>query len=88
MYVKYSSNNSGGGWWLTDKHWQDLEQAGWEVAWVKDQPKSHFGSLDKDGRWLGALAREATRRGLRLREAADEWERITGLSATSPGCPC
>lgn len=33
MKVEYSSNNSGGGWWLTDKHWQKLEKAGWEVEW-------------------------------------------------------
>lgn len=31
--VEYSSNNSGGHWWLTDQNWQDLEKAGWYVIW-------------------------------------------------------
>jgi hypothetical protein len=33
MKVEYSSNNSGGSWWLKDKHWKDLEKAGWHVLW-------------------------------------------------------
>lgn len=33
MKVEYSSNNSGGGWWLKDEHWRALEDAGWEVEW-------------------------------------------------------
>lgn len=85
MRVEYNSNNSGGRWWLTDDHWQKLEAAGWKVKWFSNdssRPRS------ADGRWLGALASEATREGLSLRDAADEWERVTGLSATAPGCPC
>ena len=63
MMVEYSSNNSGGGWWLKDKDWFALEKAGWTVAWIKDEKplkmggKTYtFGMGDKDGRWLGALA--------------------------------
>lgn len=33
MRVEYSSNNSGGYWWLKDEHWLALEAAGWEVSW-------------------------------------------------------
>ena len=33
MRVEYSSNNSGGGWWLRDEDWKALEDAGWEVEW-------------------------------------------------------
>lgn len=29
--LKYSSNNSGGSWWLTDQNWKDLEASGWVV---------------------------------------------------------
>jgi len=32
-YVEYSSNNSGGHWWLTDKNWRALEAAGWKILW-------------------------------------------------------
>lgn len=31
--VTYSSNNSGGGWWLKDEDWLKLERAGWTVLW-------------------------------------------------------
>lgn len=31
--VEYSSNNSGGHWWLTTEQWINLEKAGWEVIW-------------------------------------------------------
>lgn len=87
MYVEYSSNNSGGSWWLSDEDWLALEAAGWEVAWCRNRNGEFFKPGD-DGRWLGALATSATRKGLPLREAADEWERITGQSATDAGCPC
>lgn len=33
MKITYSSNNSGGGWWLKDKDWIALEKAGWHVFW-------------------------------------------------------
>jgi hypothetical protein len=85
MHVEYSSNNSGGSWWLDDKDWQALESAGWEVQWVKDDPSRLFANGD---RFLGALATNAIRRDLGLREAVAEWERITGQDATDEGCPC
>jgi hypothetical protein len=54
---------------------------------------SRFGSWAKvdehgDYRYMGALARAAYRTDLGLREAAEEWEKVTGLSSTDPGCPC
>ena len=82
MKVEYSSNNSGGHWWLEDKDWQALEGAGWNVNWVKD---SEFHTGD---RWLGAFADSASRTGLSLLDAVDEWERVTGKSSTDAGCPC
>jgi len=33
MKVEYSSNNSGGAWWLKDEDWKALEAAGWKVVW-------------------------------------------------------
>jgi len=33
MKVEYSSNNSGGHWWLSDKDWINLESNGWDVIW-------------------------------------------------------
>lgn len=117
MFVTYSSNNSGGSWWLSDEQWFALEKAGWKVHWhslsnvygkngewvldddgtPKLSPISEvkgsrpvFTQKDKDGnyRFLGALANYAYRSGLGMREAAEEWERITGSDATAAGCPC
>lgn len=87
MKVEYSSNNSGGDWWLTDQNWRDLEAAGWKVDW-KANEKDWFGKPYEDGRWLGALATRATREGLRLRVAVAEWEDVTGLRAADAGCSC
>lgn len=35
MIVEYSSNNSGGDWWLSDDDWKNLESAGWKVKWIR-----------------------------------------------------
>lgn len=55
-----------------------------------DQIPSKYSWLNlKPGeRWLGALAREAYRPDLGLREAVNEWEAVTGMSSTDAGCPC
>lgn len=81
--VEYSSNNSGGSWWLSDDDWLALERAGWEVEWRRGTK-----TADSSGRWLGALATVAKRRGLTLDAAIQEWESVTGACATDGGCPC
>lgn len=37
----YSSNNSGGSWWLTDESWAALEDAGWVVHWQHPHEQAH-----------------------------------------------
>lgn len=86
MYVEYRSNNSGGVWWLNDDNWRALEAAGWEVRWVAEESGPMSGG--KYARYMGALARAATRRGLSLQDAVSEWESIVGMSSTDAGCPC
>lgn len=88
MRVEYISNNSGGDWWLKDEDWKALESAGWKVDWIANQEGMAFCQPDKEGRWLGALAKRAVREGLNLREAAREWELVTGARATDAGCAC
>ena len=83
MYVEYSSNNSGGSWWLTDQNWLDLETAGWKVRWVKDD--EHYKG---DERFLGALAMYAEKHGATIGEAIAEWETVTGENSASLGCEC
>ena len=45
--VEYSSNNSGGSWWLKDEDWKKLEDEGWKVRWGQPafcNSKFNFGS--------------------------------------------
>lgn len=87
MYVEYSSNNSGGTWWLTDNDWRALANAGWEVEWYEDQ-KDYNGKDYPEGRFLDALASHAKREGLSLGDAIEEWERVTGQDSSALGCSC
>ena len=82
--VEYTTNNSGGSWWLTDQNWHDLAAAGWDVKWWKDQDHKYFAGE----RFLGALATTATRIGLSLEDAIKEFETITGQDHTDEGCSC
>jgi hypothetical protein len=84
----YSSNNSGGSWWLSDEDWYALEAAGWKVDWYRDRESSIFGGADASGRWLGALASSASKEFSSYDEAAAEWEGITGQSLDEEGCEC
>jgi hypothetical protein len=89
--VEYSSNNSGGSWWLSDTDWKNLEESGWKVDWYKDREDDLWRDKpDKNGdvRFLGALASSATREGLTMGQAIREWESITGQSSNALGCGC
>lgn len=89
-YVEYSSNNSGGSWWLTDADWVALEKAGWIVDWVKDREGESARWLDKDDptRTLGALATYACLKTDNLREAIRSWEAAVDQQASALGCSC
>lgn len=85
MKVTYSSNNSGGSWWLADEDWLALEKAGWKIEWYADRE----GRLVKQDRFLGALASYAVRENVAsIGEAIEEWESITGEFASALGCSC
>lgn len=86
MLIEYSSNNSGGDWWLSDDDWYKLELNGWKVDWVKDSP--HFKSWGCTDRWLGCLAKSAEKEFSCREMAILEWEHITGKNAEAEGCPC
>lgn len=75
MIIEYSSNNSGGDWWLKDEDWRSLESAGWKVQWLKE-------------RWLGAIAISASKEFDSIDAAVDEFESITGQDANEEGGPC
>lgn len=87
MIIKYSSNNSGGGFWLNDQDWINLDAAGWTVEWLKDDPY-HKDTVDAAGKWLGTPAFYATREADSIESAIAEWESVTGQDASDPGCSC
>jgi hypothetical protein len=87
-YVEYSSNNSGGEWWLDDEDWYKLEKAGWVILWCKDH-RSFSCFSDKNGRWLGALAMGAYKPNCSsVKEAIQEWEDLLNKDSSEQGCPC
>jgi hypothetical protein len=90
MIIEYSSNNSGGDWWLTDEDWKALEDAGWKVQWHKDDPPdSPFArSISEDGRWLGALAGYASIDAETPADAMRSFEKATGKDVSDEGCNC
>ncbi len=86
MLVEYSSNNSGGKWWLTDDNWRALEATGWAVAWHKDEPKEQrFTPGDRE---LGALAHDASKQFETPGEAMRDFEKATGANVMDDGCDC
>lgn len=87
MRIKYSSNNSGGGWWLKDEDWKKLEAAGWEVDWIKNH-KPGLSGPDKEGRWLGALATRAHIEVPTPADAMRSFEAVTGQNVSDEGCNC
>lgn len=93
--VEYSSNNSGGSWWLKDEDWHALEGAGWDVEWIatrtSDDPmleRMYARDRGEGARWLGALAKEASKEFDNPRAAIEEFESITGQDASAEGCNC
>lgn len=88
MKITYYSNNSGGEWWLSDNDWKNLEANGWTVNWLAQDPYYQAGGLDSRGRWLGALAKEASKDFASLDDAINEWEELLGMDANEEGCPC
>ena len=84
MKVEYSSNNSGGYWWLKDEDWLALEKAGWSVQWAKDKE----GYMYNNGRYMGALAKYAEFECESLGEAIKSFEEVTGQDASDEGCNC
>lgn len=86
-WYKYTTNNSGGAWWLKDQDWLALEKAGWTVFWSKDDPYCDP-YREPDGRFLGSLAVEAAKKFASEGDAIAEWSRLTIQDYYEDGCPC
>lgn len=88
--VEYSSNNSGGSFWLSDENWLALHGAGWELRDNKDYSWGLDPSLQKDDeRYFGSEITTAARKDFAtMREAVEEWQSLTGQDAADEGCNC
>jgi hypothetical protein len=93
--VEYSSNNSGGDWWLHDDDWLALEAAGWDVHWYRDMDPGMRLFHDKDSdRFLGALAHgasievEAPDEYIAREIGIDSWVNVVATDPDAQGCPC
>lgn len=85
----YSSNNSGGYWWLKDEDWYKLEKSGWVVDWCKDRMKD-YETVRETGRWLGALATSAKIQAISVDHARDFWNLCLEYkyNPNDEGCNC
>ena len=73
--VNYSSNNSGGSWWLNDSDWKALEKAGWTVEW-RNKPM------------LKALATNASIKVKKPGDAIKSFKKATNQDPWAEGCNC
>ena len=81
MRVTYSSNNSGGSWWLTEEHWKLLEAAGWTVDWSEKEflgAKATYASIEI----------EEKNHCMAIEEARKLWESAILLDPYATGCDC
>ena len=94
--VEYSTNNSGGNYWLTKEDWRALQDAGWLIMdwdnsvydekgqYVPDENGlpmvSHPADLDK--------AHYAFKLFDNIQEALVEFEKLTGQNVSDEGCNC
>lgn len=101
IMVEYSSNNSGGSWWVNTKQWKKLEKNGWKLFNSDDflyTPKGDY-QLGKDklpkrkeprekDSMFGQYAHYAFKFFSSPSEAIKEFESLTGLDTTDEGCNC
>lgn len=82
--IRYSSNNSGGSWWLNQKDWDALEAAGWLVEWSAWEAGRHDW-----GGWSNTPAHYAwAPAGMTEDQARVSFTDATGQSSWEEGCNC
>lgn len=96
---EYSSNNSGGSWWLSKEEWLSLEKAGWVVKWgdgdfiwkngsyVRDENGIPTFEVN-DNLWLGAHAKYAFLLAETEEEAIESFNKHSGNDYYDTGCEC
>lgn len=100
ILIEYSTNNSGGNWWLTKQNWKDLEKEGWKLfncdEFIYKNGDHAFG---RDGlpkrvspRVKDETFEQYAHYGFKyfdsIEEAVREFEEITGQDVEEEGCEC
>lgn len=94
--VEYTTNNSGGSYWLSRKDWEALQEAGWVVLDWDNTVYTESGNYKPDENGLPELkcpanldnAHYAYKNFESIRDALKEFEALTGQDVTSEGCNC
>ena len=63
MIVTYMENNSGGNWWLDEKHYTKLADAGWHVNGNKQASKSFDSIREAISDWEETTGLDSNERG-------------------------
>lgn len=101
MLVEYSSNNSGGSFWVITKNWKKLEAQGWKLfnygSFIykdgdhvigKDGLPKRKGNNPGIDTQFGQYAHYAFKIFNSPQEAITEFQEITGLDVSDEGCNC
>lgn len=82
--VRYSTNNSGGSYWLGDKEWKALEAGGWTVEWSDWERGRHSwrGAYDSVPHYAWAPV------GMTEAQAKADFARLTDEDPDAQGCNC
>ncbi len=96
IIVEYSTNNSGGSYWLKKADWQALQEAGWLIMDFNNATYGANGNHvpDKDG--LPTVSHPAELENAHyaykkfdtIQDALGEFESLTGQDVSEEGCNC
>jgi hypothetical protein len=87
---EFDENNSGGSWWLGKKEYDNLLANGWEYEASEYDlehgydKKGMFGDDEVPYGWRHSLTKSFNS----MREAIEDWEKLTGQDFFDPGCAC
>lgn len=94
--VEYSTNNSGGSYWLKEKDWEALQDAGWLIADWDNLVYDTDGEYVPDENGLPTVSRPADLSKAHyayklfnnIQDAIAEFEKLTGQDVSDEGCNC
>lgn len=94
--VKYSTNNSGGSYWLNESDWKALQDAGWLIMDWDNAVYDSTGHYLADENGLPTTSKPADldtahyayKKFKSIKDAIEEFEQLTGEDVSAEGCSC